>query len=155
TQGGAIRVAAADRPRLLAQLHQSRALPAKTSISFEKLMEESNPFIARDEAQWSKERALEVELSNVLAQFDGMSDAKVFIQIPQHRRIGMDAAKASASVYVRCKAGAGLDKAAIASIADFVSGAVEGLTADGVTVVDAATHRSYRVPGKEEAMPFD
>src|SRR5206468_2659997 len=111
TQGGAIRVAAADRPRLLAQLHQSRALPAKTSISFEKLMEESNPFIARDEAQWRKERALEVELSNVLAQFDGMSDAKVFIQIPQHRRIGMDAAKASASVYVRCKAGAGLDKA--------------------------------------------
>src|SRR5262245_38088703 len=155
TVAGSIRVSESDRSRLLAQLQQSHSLPADTSTSFAKLMDENNPFLAREDAQWRKERALEAELSNVLMHFEGLSDAKVFIQVPQRRRIGADAARASASVYVRSKSGASLDKSAVVSIADFISGAVEGLSADAVKIVDAATGRSYRVPGKEDAMPFD
>ena len=150
-----IRVAEADRPRLLASLQQARALPARTSMSFEKLMEDNSPFVARDDAQWRRERALEAELSAVLTHFDGLSDAKVFIQVPQRRRIGMDSGKASASVYVQSRPGGSLDKGLVASIADFVSGAVEGLSPDAVKIVDSASGRSYRVPGKDDATPFD
>lgn len=154
-QGDRILVPRADRVKLYASLVQARALPTHTNISFSALMEENNPFLARDDARWRKERALEGELSNVLMHFDGLTDAKVFITVPQRRTMGGEAGKASASVYVHSRPGASLDKGMVASIAEFVSGAVEGLTPDGVKIVDAASGRSFHRPSAEDAMPFD
>ncbi|MCK6485366.1 MAG: hypothetical protein HUU22_02915 [Phycisphaerae bacterium] len=152
---GRILVHAPDRARLLAMLQQARVLPADTSLSFKHLMENSSPFLSRDDAHWRKERALEGELARVLSYFDGLSDAKVFIQVPQRRRIGADVGRASASVTVKSRSPDGLNKALVAGIAEFVSGAVEGLRPDAVKIVDAATGRSYRLPGDDSGLPID
>lgn len=155
TQGDRIFVRESDRTRLLATLQQTRALPARTAVSFAALMDDNNPFMAREESRWRKERALEGELSSVLMHFDGLSDAKVFIQTPQRRVIGGEGGKATASVYVNSRPGTTLDKGVVASIAEFVSGAVEGLSPDAVKIVDAASGRSYRLPSPQDALPFD
>lgn len=152
---GRILVHDADRARLLAMLQQARVLPADTSLSFKHVMENSSPFLSRDDAHWRKERALEGELGRVLSYFDGLSDVKVFIQVPQRRRIGGDAGRASASVTVKSRSPDGLNKALVAGIAEFVSGAVEGLRPDAVNIVDAANGRSYRVPGDDAGLPLD
>ncbi len=155
TRDDQIMVPPSDRSRLLAVLQQSRSLPTNTSVSFARLMEENNPFMPRDEARWRKERALEAELSNVLAYFDGVTRANVFIQIPQRRRIGGSMGKTSASVHVSSRRGAQMNRALVESIASFVSGAVEGLSPADVKIVDSTTGRAHHVPGPDDAVSFD
>jgi len=152
--GGRVMVLESDRARLRARLAQARALPSNTSMSFSKLMEENNPFLAREDSRWRKARALEAELSSVLSYFDGVSDARVFIQAPQRRSFGAAAGRASASVQVKSRNGT-IEPAVVESIARFVSGAVEGLTPDAVNIVDATGGRSYHMPGPDDAMPMD
>lgn len=153
-ENGRVMVPEGDRARLRARLAQGRALPANTSMSFQKLMDENNPFLTREDSRWRKYRALETELSNVLMYFEGISDAKVFVQVPERRTVGGAAQKATASVQVKSRGGV-LEPAMVQSIAQFVSGAVTGLSPDAVKIVDAATGRSYQMPGPDDAMPMD
>ncbi len=155
TAGGQILIPADDRTRVQGVVAQHGLMPADTSIGFAKLIEESNMWIPREESRWQRKIALGNELAKVLGTFDGVSDAKVFIDSPERRGFGETASAPTASVFLRTRQGVTLDKARIAAIAALVSGAVNGLRPDAVRIVDATTGRPYRVPNEEDSLPYD
>lgn len=155
TVGGQIMIPVDDRTRVQGVVAQQGLMPADTSIGFSKLIEESNMWIPREESRWQRKIALGNELAKVLGTFDGVTDAKVFIDSPERRGFGESASAPTASVFLRTRQGVTLDKARIAAIASLVSGAVNGLRPDAVRIVDATTGRPYRVPNEEDALPYD
>ncbi|HOW72273.1 MAG TPA: flagellar M-ring protein FliF C-terminal domain-containing protein [Phycisphaerae bacterium] len=150
TVGGTIMVPTADRVRLYAQLAQSQSLPRDTSIGFDVLIKEGSVWATSGEKdrQWSV--ALQNQLAQVLRQFDGIEDARVFINNDKKRGIGQPSVVPTASVFVRPKGGLEFGRDRIAAIANMVSGAVSGLDPTQVKIADMVSGRSYVLPKPEE-----
>jgi flagellar M-ring protein FliF len=154
--GDAIRVPVDKRARLLAQLGQQRLLPNDISITFNKIVgENSNPWLSPQEAdrRWNLARAN--ELSRVLREFDGIRDARVFIDNTARRVVGQPNVQPTASVFVKLADGEGLDKERVRAIASLVASAVSSLSVHNVNVVDATSGRSASVNRPEDASAFD
>ncbi|MBP7933854.1 MAG: hypothetical protein KA354_04315 [Phycisphaerae bacterium] len=149
TVNGTILVPTADRVRLYAQLAQSQSLPRDTSIGFNELIKEGSVWASSGEKdrQWSV--ALQNQLAQVLREFDGIEDARVFINNATKRGIGQPSVVPTASVFVRPKGGLEFGRDRIAAIANMVSGAVSGLDPTQVKITDMV--RSYTLPKPEEA----
>jgi len=141
------------RREVLAMLAQRGALPADTSISYASLIKDTNPFVGERKAMWMETRGLEAALASVLRQFRGVRDAKVLIQVPEHRGFGRTAAQSTASVVLTLQEGDVLDKQRVAAVAQFVAGAVKGLKIENVSITDGV--RSYRAPNPNEAIPTE
>ncbi|MFO0974423.1 MAG: flagellar M-ring protein FliF C-terminal domain-containing protein [Phycisphaerae bacterium] len=155
TVGSQIMVRPDERTRLQGAVAQSGAMPANTAIGFAKLIDEANMWLPRDESRWQRKIALGNELAKVLAQFDGVTEARVFIDQPERHGFGEAAAGPTASVFLKTASEGALDKPRVAAIAALVSGAVEGLKPEAVRIVDSTTGRPYRVPADDEALPYD
>lgn len=155
TTGEQILVPASDRTRLQGVIAQTGLMPADTSIGFAKLIEEANVWIPREESRWQRKIALGNELAKVISNFDGVAEAKVFLDSPERRGFGEAPSAPTASVFLRTRAGVVLEKARVAALASLVSGAVNGLRPDAVRIVDATTGKPYRVPNEEDALPYD
>jgi len=141
------------RRQLIAALAQRGALPRDTSMGYAALIKENSVFIADRSRVWMENRGLETELSSVIAKFQGVRDAHVFIEVPQQRSFGPKAQMSRASVHVTLGDGETLDKQRIMAIANLVSGAVSGLDVKDVKITDGA--RSYRVPDSSGEMPTE
>lgn len=150
-----ILVPAEQRPRLLAQLGQQKALPTDISIGFAKMMEDASPWLSMEEQgrRWSIARSY--ELSRVLREFDGVMDARVLIDEKTRRTIGAAPVTPTASVWVKMAPGISLDKERVFAMASFVSRAVAGMDITNVSVTDASTSRSYSVPRASDARAYD
>lgn len=149
--GEVILVPLNQRPRILAQLTQQRVLPNDISIGFAKLVgEASNPWLPMQEQDRRWNLARSNELARVLREFNGIRDARVFVETTTRRHVGQPNAQPSASVSVRLADGTGLDKELVRAIAGFVSSAVSNLSIHNVTVVDATSGRSATVPRPED-----
>jgi len=144
-----------DRPRLLASLQQSSALPSDTSLGFAKLLAEENVWRSKDDNRRRWNLALSNELSQVLRQFNGVSDAQVFIDKPVSHGLGRDARVPQASVYMKIQPQTEVSKRFVEAVASLISGAVSGLTPQRVQVVDATTGRRYAVPDRDGGMVED
>lgn len=155
TSGGQILVRGDDRTRLQGVVAQAGLLPSDTSIGFNKLISESNLWIPREESRWQRKIALGNELSKVLTHFDGVAEARVFLDQAERRTFGEPASGTTASVFLKTRSGAELNKSQVSAIASLVAGAIHGLKPETVRIVDATTGRPYRVPSDEDAMPFD
>ncbi len=150
-----IYVAPDTRALWLARLGEQQALPADLTVSFESLIKDQSPFLNMDEQAWRRSVALSNELARVVRQFTGVSDARVFVDKSEKRGIGRAATVPTASIYVKMKAGAELDKAKVFALASFVSRSVAGLNIKNVGVTDATTGRSYNVPDPADPGSFD
>ncbi len=126
--------------QLQAQLAQSNALPQDISITFDKLIANSSPWFSRDEQDWRRNVALANELSLRLRQFNGVRDARVFLDKTTRRTIGPVAVAPTASVQITMQANHELDKAQARAMASFVSRAVAGLQLQNVQVTDTQGH---------------
>jgi flagellar M-ring protein FliF len=82
-------------------------------------------------------RALQDELAKSIEMIDGVELARVHIVRSEQTLFTSDAGKTTASVVLRLKPGYRLSATNIAAITHLVSGSVEGLTADSVTVIDS------------------
>lgn len=82
-------------------------------------------------------RALEGELSRTIASFDTVENARVHLVMPKRELFSRDAMEPTASVAVKLRNTAGLNKNEIAAIRNLVASAVPGLKAQRVTVVDS------------------
>ncbi len=153
--GDVIFVPAESRARLLAQLGEQKALPKDISIGFAKLMDDSSPWVNMEEQGWRRSVALGNELSRVLREFDGVLDARVFIDKNMRRTIGAAPVTPTASVFVKLAPGMGLEKERVFAMASFVSSTVAGMDISNVAVTDATTGRSFKVPTAAEGMAFD
>jgi len=141
--------------RLQAGLAQSNALPRDISITFDRIIESSSPFLSRDEQDWRRNIALANELSLRLRKFNGVSDARVFLDKSVRRTIGSSPITPTASIQVTMNPGRELDRNQVRAMASFVSRAVAGLDLHNVQVTDFTSGRTFNVPRQDEAMAFD
>jgi flagellar M-ring protein FliF len=82
-------------------------------------------------------RALQDELAKSIEMIDGVNQARVHIVSSEQTLFTSDAGKTTASVVLRLRPGYRLSALNIAAITHLVSGSVEGLTSDNVTVIDS------------------
>jgi flagellar M-ring protein FliF len=82
-------------------------------------------------------RALQDEIAKSIQVIDGVSHARVHIVNSEQSVFTSEAGKKTASVVLRLKPGYKLSPLNIASITHLVSGSVEGLASENVTVIDS------------------
>jgi flagellar M-ring protein FliF len=82
-------------------------------------------------------RALQEELAKSIQMIDGVEHSRVHIVTPEQTLFTSEAGNTSASVVLRLKPGYRVSALNIAAITNLVSGSVEGLTSDNVTVIDS------------------
>ncbi|MEN6308700.1 MAG: flagellar basal-body MS-ring/collar protein FliF [Anaerohalosphaeraceae bacterium] len=82
-------------------------------------------------------RALQGELAKTIQFFDGVEYARVHIVRPEQTMFTGDGQKASASVMLKLRPGWRLSQASAAAITNLISGAVEGLKPENVTIADS------------------
>lgn len=82
-------------------------------------------------------RALQDELAKSIQMIDGVEHARVHIVRSEQTLFTSEAGKTTASVVLRLKPGYRLSALNIAAITHLVSGSVEGLTSESVTVIDS------------------
>ncbi len=82
------------------------------------------------------QRALQGELARTIAHLQGVSQARVHLALPQPSLFTERERPATASVVVTLKPGARLSPEQIQGIVHLVSSSVEGLSPEGVTVLD-------------------
>ena len=129
----------AEKTRILADLQQNNRLPADTSITFESLVKEANPWISQEENQRRWTVALQSRLSSVLAQMAGVQSAHVFLDLNARARgFSRQQSPHSASVTLTMRGGETVSRGLGLAAARLVSGAVRGLGVRNVEVVDAS-----------------
>jgi len=82
-------------------------------------------------------RALQEELAKSIQMIDGVVHARIHIVSSEQTLFTSDAGRTTASVILRLRPGYKLSALNIAAITHMVSGSVEGLTTDNVTVIDS------------------
>lgn len=115
----------------------SQGLPTGGSPGFE--LFDKTQFGTTDFAQrLNFQRALQGELARTIGQLREVLQARVHLAMPAPRLFSTQDRPASASVVVRLRPGAALRPDQVRGIVHLVSGAVEGLSADRVTVLDTS-----------------
>jgi flagellar M-ring protein FliF len=143
----------AQRQRIHAMLAQSKALPGDMSLGYAELVNEDNVWESDQKSRWKQQRALESELSAVIAGFTGITDARVLIQVSERRRLGRQSAASSASVRLVSATSDPVNQQKVDAIARYIAGAVPGLDAKNVTLTDGS--RSYRASDASEGLAKD
>jgi len=82
-------------------------------------------------------RALQDELAKSIQMIDGVVHARIHIVSSEQTLFTSEAGKTTASVVLRLRPGYRLSALNIAAITHLVSGSVEGLTSENVTVIDS------------------
>jgi len=82
-------------------------------------------------------RALQEELAKSIQMIDGVVHARVHMVTPEQTLFTSEAGQTTASVILRLKPGYRLSALNIAAITNLVSGSVEGLSSENVTVIDS------------------
>jgi flagellar M-ring protein FliF len=115
----------------------SRGLPEGGGVGFELFDRQSlgqTDFLQRLNYQ----RALQGELGRTISGLGGVESARVHLALPERSLFVGEDRRPSASVVVKLAPGRALSAAQIDGIVHLVAASVEGLAADGVTVVDEA-----------------
>jgi flagellar M-ring protein FliF len=81
-------------------------------------------------------RGLQGELERTITSLESVASARVHITQPEKTVFAKNAAKPTASVMLRQRAGGELDKKQIKGIQNLVAGSVEGLEKENVTIID-------------------
>lgn len=81
-------------------------------------------------------RAIQAELAKTIMQLEPVESARVHIVRPEPSPFVRDQKPTTASVVLKLKPGATLNRSVSAGIVSLVASSVEGLTPDGVTILD-------------------
>jgi flagellar M-ring protein FliF len=95
-------------------------------------------------------RAVEGEVARSVQTLDSVASARVHIVRPEAALLRSGERKASATVVLKLRGGYRLASSNVAAIVHLVAGAVEGLSPDGVVVVD--DHGSLLTPEGEDGL---
>jgi len=82
-------------------------------------------------------RALQEELAKSIQMIDGVTHVRIHIVSPENTFFSSQKSQTSASVVLRLKPGYTLNQQNIAAISHIVTGSIEGLKAENVTIVDS------------------
>lgn len=115
----------------------SRGLPEGGGVGFELFDRQTlgqTDFLQRLNYQ----RALQGELARTIGQLGGVESARVHLALPERSLFVAENRRPSASVVVKLVQGRTLSRAQTDGIVHLVAASVEGMQAEGVTVVDEA-----------------
>lgn len=113
----------------------SKGIPRGDGVGFE-IFDKPNFGITDFVQRANYLRAVQGELARTIAQIDLVESARVMIVMPENRLLVDSQRKPTASVLVRVKGNGQLPPSGINSIRFLVANAVEGLTANNVSIVD-------------------
>ena len=112
-------------------------LPAGGNVGFE--LFDGNAFTATDFVQrLNFQRGLQGELARTIESFDAVDSARVHIVLPERSLFRNDERPTTASVVIALRPGMRLSASEVGGVAHLVSGAVEGLEPDALTIIDTS-----------------
>jgi flagellar M-ring protein FliF len=126
----------------------SKGMPQSGRMGFE-LFDKPNWVGSEFDEKVNYQRALEGELEHTIATLSSVRSARVHLVLPKESLFTDQAEVAKASVVMKLKSGS-MPREEVDSIRNLVSGAVEGLSADHVTLVDADGRVNLNSPGQSE-----
>ena len=132
--GGAISVPA-DKVHVMRMQLAAKGIPRGEGIGFE-IFDKPNFGISDFVQRANYLRAVQGELARTIAQVDSIENARVMIVMPENRLLVDNQKRPTASVFVRVRGNATLPSQTVNAIRFLVANAVEGLTANNVSVVD-------------------
>ncbi|MDR2339706.1 MAG: flagellar M-ring protein FliF [Deltaproteobacteria bacterium] len=112
-----------------------KGLPAKGGVGFE-LFDDHKLGVTDMEQKIQLQRAVTGELERTIMRFPEVTDARIHLTVPRETLFIEDQKNPTASVVLTLKPGASLDKPKIMGIVHLITSAVDGLTADNVSVID-------------------
>lgn len=89
----------------------------------------------------NKQRALEGELSRSISSLEQIEHARVHLVLPERTPFQQTTVEASASIMVSLKRGSSLNRAQVDGMSALVSGSVEGLDVESITILDQHGNR--------------
>lgn len=127
----------------------AKGLPSSGPVGFE-LFDENGLGMTPFQQRVHFRRALEGELARTISQLAPVRSARVHITIPKKTVFQRDRVQPRAAVVVTLAPGRSLSEAETNGIAQLLSGSVEGLQANQITILDASG-RLLAQPGSEQA----
>jgi flagellar M-ring protein FliF len=112
------------------------ALPGGSGVGFE-LFDKTNYGMTEFMQNINYKRAIQGELSRTINQMPEVKASRVHIAIPEKTLFTDREKDVTASVFLKLRGGKTLSKEQVAGIVHLVSGSIEGLKADNVTIVDS------------------
>lgn len=132
--GGTVRVAS-DSVDEMRVSFAAQGLPQGGSVGFE--IFQNSQFTATDFVQrLNFQRGLQGELARTIESFPAVEHARVHLVMPEKSLFAKDQQPATASVVVALRPGRRLQQNEVNGIAHLVSGAVQGLSKDRITILD-------------------
>ncbi len=153
-QGGRILVPRGNKAEYLAAIADAGALPA----NFDTLLAESldlGPFVSEPTRKAREKAARERQLSMIVRMMDGVEDAQVLYDVRESK--GFEPGKSTATVSVLPAAGQTLTSERMKRIRGAVAGAIAGMAASDVMILDLSDGSQYGAGGGDvvEAAMFD
>lgn len=127
-------------PRV-SQVEARRAASGDQGIVGLEGLDQIDPWVTPFQEQLHRVRMIQGELVRTLNAITGIASSTVHITFPERTAFLGDTDRPSAAVTLRPDAGTGIERTTARSVAELVSHAVAGMTADDVTVVDASSGR--------------
>ena len=136
--GNRVRVPRANKSAFLAAVASASALPRNFHSVIEQAVE-SGPFVGREQTQQKIKVAKQQQISMMLRQLDWVDNALVMYEVEKLRGVQAPFGRlqGTGTVTVTPVAGQQIDPIRRKMLQNLVSGAILGLQADDVTVVDA------------------
>jgi len=147
---GAILVPAEMRHVALAQLGQQGLLPSDTSLMFDTVLDKQSWTMTSAQHQQIFLIAKQNELARVIANMQGIREARVIIDSPTPTGLGQAVRQATASATVFTASGQPLGQQSVDAIAHLIAGADAGLEVSRVRVIDGSTNRQLRARDEQD-----
>ncbi|MFG0274523.1 MAG: hypothetical protein ACF8QF_05660, partial [Phycisphaerales bacterium] len=135
-RGGAIMVPAEMRHLVLGQLGQQGLLPADTSLMFDTVLDKQSWTMTSAQHQQIFLIAKQNELARIIANMQGIREARVIIDAPAPAGLGQAVRQATASATVFTATGQPLGQQTADAIGHLVAGAEAGLDVSRVRIID-------------------
>jgi len=119
------------------------ALPGGGGVGFE-LFDKTNYGMTEFMQNINYKRAIQGELSRTINQMPEVKASRVHIAIPEKTLFTDREKDVTASVFLKLRGGKALSKEQVAGIVHLVSGSIEGLKTDNVTIVDSFGKMLYK-----------
>lgn len=135
---------------VLAQLGQRGALPDDTSLLFSNLADKTPWTMSPEQARGLQLIALQNELGRVIAQFQGIRAAQVFVDAPAPKGLGQAVRTPTATATVFSEGSRALTQDTVDAIAHLIASSKSGLRVEDVRVIDGSTNRQHRARSEDD-----
>lgn len=134
--GGQIRIPRRQQALYLAALAEGNVLPSSLADRFVDIVQQQSPFASRAQQEQMQRAVVQSMIAKSIARMSGVESAELFLDT-QPRRGFRSEPLSTASVHVKTVGSVPLTADKVRAIRGLVAGAVAGMAAESVTVIDS------------------